>query len=321
MRIAPHRLLLQEVFRKITGRILELLQSNIIPWRQPWRDSTPYNYVTRKHYTGLNALFLSLTPFSSPAWVTRRQIEKLGAQIRPEHEKNSWAVIFYLPYYIRWVETEFGRLPRHSRLVLCYEVWNIEQTTIPTPPRPVIVPNESLATAQRIVDQMPKRPEIIHNLFGACYIPHCDQVCLPPPAAFEKPDEYYSTLFHELVHATGHVSRLKRPSLLTHTGFGSYTYSQEELVAELGAAYLCACAGIEQTTIENSAAYIRSWYAVLHNAPRFFPKAALDAQLACRFVLGQLPKTQPDDLDAATTSTPLLQLVPATNAGVARAAA
>ena len=110
---------------------------------------------------------------------------------------------------------------------------------------------------------------------------------MPPRGAFKSEAGYYSTLFHELTHSTGHASRLNRKTITEKTGFGSEDYSKEELIAELGAAFLCGFTGVEQKTIENSAAYIASWRAKLTEDKRLIISAAAQAQRAADFILGR----------------------------------
>ena len=119
-----------------------------------------------------------------------------------------------------------------------------------------------------ILSAMGQRPAIIHKEPRAYYRPSTDIVNLPPPELFEKAEEYYSTAFHELTHATGHESRLNRRPSSEIRHFGDREYSQEELVAEMGAAFLCAKARIEQVTIENNAAYIQGWLSALKGTPK-----------------------------------------------------
>jgi antirestriction protein ArdC len=108
---------------------------------------------------------------------------------------------------------------------------------------------------------------------------------MPAPTSFQQPEAYYSTLFHELTHSTGHVSRLNRPTLVDLCPFGSTNYSKEELVAEMGAAFLCGHTGISNTTIDNSAAYIASWLTRLQQDVTLVVHAAAQAQKAVDFIL------------------------------------
>jgi proteasome lid subunit RPN8/RPN11 len=132
---------------------------------------------------------------------------------------------------------------------------------------------------------MPKRPEIHHNGARACYSPSLDAVSMPEAKLFESTEGYYSTLFHELTHATGHVSRLNRKEITDPIRFGSDPYSREELIAEMGSAFLCGHCEIENKTIDQSASYIEQWLARLKQDRKLVVHAAAQAQKACDFIL------------------------------------
>jgi len=129
-------------------------------------------------------------------------------------------------------------------------------------------------------------PEVLHRGHQACYIPVFDEVRIPEPENFESGEAYYGTLFHELAHSTGHSSRLDRGLDSKLAPFGSADYSREELVAEMGAAFLCAHAGISPATVENSAAYINGWLRKLKGDKRLVIHAAAQAQRASDLILG-----------------------------------
>jgi len=114
-----------------------------------------------------------------------------------------------------------------------------------------------------------------------------DYVTLPHLSTFDTPEEYYSTLFHEITHATSHQSRLARKSILEPSYFGSHEYSKEELVAEMGAAFLCGFSGIEKFTIENNAAYIAGWLKALKNDKTLLVHAAAQAQKSADYILNR----------------------------------
>jgi antirestriction protein ArdC len=144
---------------------------------------------------------------------------------------------------------------------------------------------------------MPQKPEIRHGGGRACYSPAFDRVDMPMPETFRSGQDYYSVLFHELTHSTGHQSRLNRKGFSASDGewsaFGSTPYAREELVAEMGAAFLAGQAGIVERTIENSAAYVQSWLQRLKDDNRLVVQAAAQAQKAADFILGrQAPETE-----------------------------
>lgn len=132
---------------------------------------------------------------------------------------------------------------------------------------------------------MPSRPEIRRGLGQAYYSPAGDYVGMPNPESFRSGEEFYSVLFHELTHATGHTSRLNRSGIVDVAPFGSHTYSKEELIAEMGAAFLCGHAGIVDHTVENSAAYVAAWLKRLRKDVKLVVTAAAQAQRAADFIL------------------------------------
>ena len=149
---------------------------------------------------------------------------------------------------------------RGSVYDIIYHVFNASQCeglkNVPT----VKAPATMNTTAADIVRLMPKWPEIKHGLAKAFYSPSVDIVAMQDKARFDNEDAYFATLFHELTHATGHSSRLNRPTLTESSGFGSNPYCKEELIAEMCAAFLCGHVGIENT-MNNSAAYLQNWLA------------------------------------------------------------
>jgi antirestriction protein ArdC len=121
----------------------------------------------------------------------------------------------------------------------------------------------------------------------AWYSPNSDSVGMPARSLFHSSEEYYCTLFHELAHSTGHAKRLHRDNFDNPVSFGSESYSKEELIAEMTAAMLCGITGIEQKTLENSAAYLKTWIARLKSDSRLLVSAASHAQKAADFIQGK----------------------------------
>jgi antirestriction protein ArdC len=154
---------------------------------------------------------------------------------------------------------------------------------------------------------MTAAPAIHHDGKGRCfYRPSSDSVHMTPSSAFNSAEGYYSTLLHELVHSTGHASRLNR-SGVNGTGpvkFGSEDYSREELVAELGAAFLCAETGISQPVIENQAAYIRGWLNALQDDPKAIVWAAGKAARAADYIANRKHEAESEETPATTAETP-----------------
>ena len=140
---------------------------------------------------------------------------------------------------------------------------------------------------------MPNRPTVTIGGSIASYSPTLDIVRVPELSRYEHPEEYYSTLFHELAHSTGHTSRLNREGFTGNHFCGNDVYSREELVAEMTAAFLCGHIGIETVTIKNSAAYLQTWIRVLKGDKKLAVIAAAQAQKAADYILNR--KAHQDD--------------------------
>jgi antirestriction protein ArdC len=136
---------------------------------------------------------------------------------------------------------------------------------------------------------MPLLPEIKYGGNKAYYSPSLDYVQLSHQHTFDTIESFYGTLFHELSHSTGHSNRLGRKGVTETSYFGSHEYSKEELVAEMGAAFLCGHAGIENTTIENSVSYLAGWLKALKNDKTLLIHAAAQAQKAADYILNVKP--------------------------------
>jgi len=180
-------------------------------------------------------------------------------------------------------------------IIRAYRVVNLDQIAGPGADKfrekhpPVSGPvndNDPIAACDEIVANMPQRPGVRYGGDKAYFRPWTDTVHMPKRNTFISSEAFYATLFHELTHSTGHEDRLNRKSLTDGTPFGSPTYSREELVAEMGAAFLCAMAGIADPTIQNSASYIHSWLRFLKSDPKALIVAGAQAQKASDFILG-----------------------------------
>ena len=276
------------IYDQVTAKILELLQSGTIPWKKPWISSDgPMNLASKKPYRGINSFLLNCSPYGSPYWLTYRQAAAMGGQVK-KGEKSS-NVVFW-----KWLDAKAptekddnysssGKIP----LLRYYNIFNLQQIDGIKAPveEQTINPFTPIEQAEQIISNMPQRPDIKHGGDRAFYNPAYDHIRLPNRESFISPEEYYSTAFHELGHATGHSSRLSRQSILKPAYFGSHDYSQEELVAEFASSMVCGVAGIEQRIIKNSAAYIQGWMKALKDDTRLAVIAAGQAQKAADFIL------------------------------------
>jgi len=144
---------------------------------------------------------------------------------------------------------------------------------------------KTIECCEQVIKSWNDAPVITLGKTNACYIPTLDEVQIPHPENFFKDEEFYATLYHELIHSTGHHKRLSRHEKFSNLNFGSKDYSQEELVAEMGAAYLCGISGIDNATIDNSVAYIQGWLKKLKSDKKFIISAASLAKKAVDYIL------------------------------------
>ena len=151
-----------------------------------------------------------------------------------------------------------------------------------------LLPHEKIERCEQVWNAYPKPPQCVERDRGrAYYSPEDDLINMPPIEQFETAEAYYATLFHKSIHSTGPTSRLNREGVAQFDKFGSERYSLEELVAELGASFLCGLTGIDhEPIIENTAAYIQDWLKKLKDDKQFIFKAAAEAQKAVDFIVG-----------------------------------
>ncbi len=273
-----------DVYQIVTDRIIELLESGVVPWHKPWAAGSdePINLVSKKPYRGVNIWLLSSVGYSAPYWVSYKQAEALGGQVR-KGEKSS-IVVFWKRLVAQDKTTgEKKVIP----LLRYYRVFNVEQCDGLEYPKPATVTPEfrPIEAAEGIVNGMPSPPRFTFNQNQAFYSRSEDIVNMPKKETFDGESEFYSTFFHELTHATGHETRLGRLQN-ANSNFGSSAYAKEELIAEMGAAYLSAKAGIAVRTIDNSAAYIASWLKRLKDDRKLVVTAAAAAQKSSDYILG-----------------------------------
>ncbi len=270
-----------DIYEMVNAQIIELLEAGTVPWHKPWSGGdSPKNLISKKPYRGLNIMLLGSRPFASPYWLTYNQAQKIGGSVN-KGEKST-VVIFW-----KFLEVEDKDTGKSKTIPMLryYRVFNSEQCMIPEGkiPESVIVENEieSIDMCEEIVNGY-DGPEIEYKAPRAFYSPTPDIINMPRKETFESSEELYSVLFHEMVHSTGHKSRLNR--ITDHAAFRSTEYSKEELIAEYGAAYLCAITGIENSTIDNSASYIQNWLNALKNDKRLLVTACGAAQKAIDYI-------------------------------------
>lgn len=283
----------RDVYEAITARIMDSLAQGVVPWHKPWNAAhgCPRNLISGRPYRGINVWILS--PLGgSPFWLTSKQAEKIGGHVK--RGERGVMVVFW-----KWLDQKPERLagedapPRRFAVARAFTVFNAVPCALPAhwQERAQVGDwpsndSQKILSCERIVERMVCPPEIVHAGHRAFYRPSADRVTMPDRERFESAEEYYSTLFHELTHATGHPKRLTRESLRDMVAFGDTNYSKEALCAEMGAAYLCGIAEIENRTCDNSAGYIQGWLQKLQNDKRLVLLAAAQAPRAVDHIRG-----------------------------------
>lgn len=294
----------RDVYAIVTERIISKLEQGVVPWKQPWQDAgLPMNLITKRPYRGINVMLLASLGYEKNYFLTSKQLNELGGSIKTSEKPQ-------LVVYWNWQERKAnthqnasvnfndeatsgannneGGVEKKVPLLRYYTVFNVAQCDgIP----PSLLPPINARTVtpihacEKVVREMPKCPEILHKEHRAFYNPVADIVNMPDIASFKSDEAYYATLFHELVHSTGHATRLNRKGLNEMSEFGSDEYSFEELVAEIGACYLESHAGIAEAQFEQNASYINGWLRKFKDDKRFVVQASALAQKASDFVL------------------------------------
>ena len=282
------------VYDVINARIIELLeQGQLPPWKKSWNAQANYpkNLISKKPYKGLNVFMLASQGLDSPWWLTFKQCVSLNGRIIKG--SKSTPIVYW-----NWVDRKDsdpgdavnGKVP----LLRFYSVFHISQTEGITHPPLEETHNifDPIQKAEEIVSNMPMNIDIRYGGNRAYYSPSLDYIQLPQLHTFDSPEEAACCKLHEIVHASGHSSRLARKSIMEPSYFGSHEYSKEELVAEMGAAFLCGHCNIEQKTLENSVSYLSGWLRALKNDRTLLVHAAAQAQKAADYILNIKPDVQ-----------------------------
>lgn len=277
-----------QVYQIVTDRIIAQLEKGEIPWKRPWGNmGLPMNLKTKKPYRGINLLLLSFNNFKSPYWVTYEQAKSFGGYVK-SGEKAS--IVTFWKQLKTKEKNEGGEWKEKVIPLLRYfQVFNVEQTTIPADKIPQ--KEEGLAfspveACEEILKDFEDCPEIEHGKGIAAYSVISDKVFMPHKENFKSVEAYYATLFHELTHSTGHKSRCDRDMSRYHQD--KHERSFEELIAEIGASFLCAHAGIDTAEIqENSQSYINGWLEVLKKDPKAIVQASSKAAKGVRHIMNE----------------------------------
>lgn len=286
-----------DIYTRITNRIVADLEQGVRSWLKPWNAEHAAGRITRplRHnaipYRGINVIMLWSAAvaggYAAPIWITFRQAKELGAHVRKGEKGN---LVVYANTITKTDENTGEEAAQEIPFMKGYTVFNVEQ--IEGLPEKFYAPAEPRLDPVQRIDHAEKffaatGADIRHSGNRAYYAATHDRVQMPPFETFRDAESYYATLAHEITHYTGHPSRLDRE--FGRKRWGDEGYAMEELVAELGAAFLSADLDLTPEPREDHAAYIASWLKVLKNDKRAIFTAASHAQRAADYLNGLQP--------------------------------
>lgn len=281
------------VYQMVTDRIIEELEKGSIPWQRPWHGTLngAVSYVTRRPYSFLNQILLG----ESGEYLTFKQIKDLGGNIKKG--AKSRFVVFYkmLEVVKNSTHPETGEEVKNKEqipILRYYNVFHINDTEgIESKiEQPAVCELQPIEKAEQIINDYVKRDGLKFEVIAsnqAYYSPSSDRVVIPLMEQYDKVEEYYSTVFHELVHSTGHKNRCDRLIAMVASK-KSDSYSKEELVAEIGSSMLCNIAQLDLSKcFDNSVAYINGWLRQLKGDNHLIVFAAARAEKAVKYILNE----------------------------------
>jgi len=267
-------------YQKITDQVIKAIESgDVLPWRKPWKSKSPCNALTGRPYRGINRFVLSMSEYTDHRWLTFKQAKSASGSVK-RGEQGSTVML--------WSDVEDKDTGKERLVCRAFTVFNVEQCEglqLPDTRQPQQESLFGVEGAKAIVARYKDAPAIHVGAQIAAYYPQRDQVVMPNLRDFESPEAYFATLMHELVHSTAHPTRLNRPVFEEQVNFGSESYGAEEILAEIGAAFLCSEAGIDNIT--PCTGYVASWLLkALRNDSSYIIRAASQAQKAADWILG-----------------------------------
>jgi antirestriction protein ArdC len=270
----------------IVSRVLEAIEAKQkLPWQKPWRSTAfhPRNFATKRNYSGMNIfLTMFLGESASNQYLTFKQAQELGGNIK------KGAKSLPIGFFSQIKSKETNSKGEHSffPMLRYFNVFAVEDTEgIETGIDAPMEIRKDILSCQSIVDGFTNAPMVI-NGDHAAYNPKLDQVEMPMRGLFKSDQEWYSTLFHELAHSTGHEKRLNRKGITETIGKTRADYSREELIAEISACSLMDQAGQLEAVANNSVSYLQGWIKWLKDNPTELLKAMTQAGKATNLILG-----------------------------------
>lgn len=277
----------KDIYEMITDRIIEQLENGVVAWQKPWTGvhDGAYNRISNKPYSLLNQMLLSKTG----EYATFKQWTELGGHIKKGEKAE--IVTFWKIQQIEEENEDGEKTIKQLPLLRYYNVFHISQVEGVEPKSIDLNELQPIEEAERIKTEYMQREhiKILEKVTNkAFYSPSLDYIQVPCKEQYQHIEEFYSTLFHEMTHSTGHKVRLDREDVKDCMYFGSENYSKEELCAELGSAFLINKLGIESSkSFNNSTAYIQSWLRVLKNDKKFIISASSRAEKAVKYILNE----------------------------------
>ncbi|MCO6432233.1 MAG: DUF1738 domain-containing protein [Deltaproteobacteria bacterium] len=287
-------------YELVTQRVIEALEKNVVPWKQPWRSGGlgfPSNLLTKRPYRGINAFLLASSGYRSPYWLTFNQAKAKGGTVRKG--EHGTAIVFWKIFE---TPTTPDAKPEKRPFLKRSTVFNVEQCDgIECQAPAENHENDPIDECEKILSGYRSPPRIAEGGDAALYSLNEDLVRMPRREQFLSAEEWYNTLWHELAHSTAHPTRLNRKLVSLHSSFFSKAYDREELIAEMAASFLCATAGID-CTFDNSVSYIQGWLSAFREKPRMLIEAASAAQKAADYILNasRTEGTSADEYDTFT---------------------
>ncbi len=253
-----------DIYNHITEKIIAKINEGTLPWRKSWKSGLPMNFITKQPYKGINFLSLLTNDYPSQYYITFLQCKNCKGVVNSGTKGD--LVVYWTVNDVAVSEEEIKRVPfiRYSY------AFNLSQTSLfaDTSDELKIVPCEEL------IASLPIRPTIKHNISRCYYSQVEDYISIPMINDFDSREEYYSALFHELIHWTAHPARLNR----------QLDVAEEELVAEIGSAYLCGLCGISNSVLENQSSYVKGWLSKIGIDPSIIVRASISAQHSLKYL-------------------------------------
>lgn len=289
---------MSKVYQIVQDKIVEQIEEAIknggtAPWRKPWKGGIPKNFVTKKPYRGINLMLLQ-----GGSYLTFKQIQDLkkkDPKVKLKKGSKSSIVVFWKVIEKEDEDGEEQTFPmlRYYRVYSVSDVEGLEEEKTEFDNDPIEIAEELISSYKSEV-----KINIQKGSGRAYYVPSRDRIVVPDRSQFPEVEEYYSTIFHEMVHSTGHITRLKRFDDDDQTIFGSESYSKEELVAEIGSNMILSVLGIENDKQhENSISYLYGWLTRIKEDPKLITHAAQNAQKASDYILAFHPEVIQDNLE------------------------